>query len=119
MSSEIEEARNSFFRVLQFSELDPARIGACSGMSWCCFHLSKYEEGCSWAAKALQKYANALYLLPLIMNAIRAGRKDDARNTAERLLQILPNCRISNVLVNRKVEFETNAAEALREAGLS
>ena len=118
MSSEIEEARNSFLRVLQFSERDPARIGACCGISWCCFYLGKYEEGCTWAAKALQKYANALYLLPLIMNATRAGRKDEARAATDRLLQMVPGFRVSSVLTNRKAEFEADAADALRYAGL-
>jgi len=118
MSSEIEVARNSFLRVLQFSELDPARIGACCGISWCCFYLGTYEEGCTWAAKALQKYANALYLLPLIMNATRAGRKDEARAATDRLLQMVPDFRVSSVLANRKAEFEADAADALRYAGL-
>ena len=118
MSSEIEVSRNSFLRVLQFSEPDPARIGACCGISWCCFHLGKYEEGCTWATKALQRYANALYLLPLIMNATRAGRKDEARAATDRLLQIVPTFRMSHVLSNRRAEFEANAADALRHAGL-
>ena len=88
-------------------------------MAWCCFHLRKYDEGCAWAAKALQKYSNALYLLPLIMNAVRAGRKDDARNSVDRLLQIVPGFQVAHVLVNRKVEFEADAVIALREAGLA
>jgi adenylate cyclase len=118
MSSDIDEAKNSFSRVLQFSTLDPARIGACCGMSFCCFFVGKYDEGCGWAAKALQKYANALYLLPLIMNAIRVGRKDEARKAASRLLEIVPDCNPSHVLVFRKVEFVAEAAAALRQAGL-
>lgn len=110
-----EEARNSFSRVLRFSELDPARIGACNGISWCCFHLGKYEEGCAWAAKALQKYENALYLCPLIINAARAGRKEEARKAAERLLELVPGCRVSGLPYARRY---ASVSEALREAGL-
>jgi adenylate cyclase len=118
MSSDIERAKNSFFRVLQFSKVDPARIGACCGLSYCCFHLGNYEDGCVWAAQALQKYANALYLVPLIMNAQRAGRKEEARNAANRLLHFAPNFRAPDVVSFRKIEYEENALEALREAGL-
>jgi adenylate cyclase len=110
-----EEARNSFSRVLRFSELDPARIGACSGISWSCFHLGKYEEGCTWAAKALQKYENALYLCPLIINAVRAGRKEEARKAAERLLELVPGCRVSGLPYARR---HGSVGEALRAAGL-
>ena len=112
-----EEAKNSFSRVLRFSELDPARIGACSGISWCCFYLGKYEEGCTWAAKALQKYENALYLCPLIINAVRAGRTEEARKAAERLLQLVPGFRVSGLplAANRFLE---GATEPLRAAGL-
>src|SRR6202008_543727 len=53
-----EEAINSFSRVLQFNERDPARIGACSGTALSCFVLGRYEEGCTWAVKALQKHEN-------------------------------------------------------------
>src|SRR5262249_38224969 len=101
------------------TELDPARIGACCGMAWCSFHLRRYDEGCAWAAKALQKYSNALYLLPLIMNAIRAGRKDDARNSVDRLLQMVPGFQLAHVLVNREGELDADAGRALRGAGLA
>jgi tetratricopeptide (TPR) repeat protein len=118
MSSDLERAEDSFSRVLQFSELDPARTGAYSGMSFCCFYLGRYEEGCTWAAKALQKYVTAVYLRPLIMNAIRAGRKDDARKAAARLLRISPNWRASQIHHARNVELQTAARAALIEAGL-
>jgi hypothetical protein len=80
--------------------------------------LGNYEDGCVWAAQALQKYANALYLVPLIMNAQRAGRKEEARNAANRLLHFAPNFRAPDVVSFRKIEYEENALEALREAGL-
>jgi adenylate cyclase len=90
-----EESIKSFSRALQFSELDPARIGAYCGISCGCFMLGRYDEGRAWAAKALQKYENALYLVPLIANAFRAGREDEARDAVARLLQIVPGIRVS------------------------
>jgi tetratricopeptide (TPR) repeat protein len=112
-----EEARSNFSRVLRFSELDPARIGAFSGMSWCCFYLGEYEEGCTRAAKALQKYENSLYLFPLIINAVRAGRTKKARKAAERLLRLVPGFRVSRLpLITDR--FLGSAAEQLRAAGL-
>ena len=118
LGGDVERAESSFSRVVQFSELDPARASGCCGMSYCCFYLGRYEEGCTWAAKALQKYVNVLYLRPLIMNTLRAGRKDEARKVAARLLQISPNWRTSEIVLNRNVELQTAARAALREAGL-
>src|SRR5262249_48900224 len=104
---------------LKFSELDPARFGAYSGISYGCFVLGKYEEGCAWAAKALQKYENSLYLIPLIVNAIRAGREDEARNTVARLLQFVPDLRVSRLkqLSPRRSGTEL-IAQALLDAGV-
>ena len=77
----------------------------------------EYEEGCTWAAKALQKYENALYLCPLIINAVRAGRTEEARKAAERLLQLVPGFRVSRLpLVMDRIL--RSAAEPLRAAGL-
>jgi tetratricopeptide (TPR) repeat protein len=95
MCGKPEESIKSFSRALQFSELDPARIGAYSGISYGCFALGKHEEGCVWAAKALQKYENSLYLIPLIVNAVRAGREDECRMAVARLLQVAPGSRVS------------------------
>jgi adenylate cyclase len=92
-----EESIKSFSRALQFSELDPARFGAYSGISYGCFQLGRYEEGCVWAAKALQKYENSLYLIALIVNAVRAGREDEARSAVARLLRVAPGSRVSLV----------------------
>jgi adenylate cyclase len=119
MSGKPEESTNSFSRVLQFSELDPARIGACSGISYNCFRLGRYDEGCAWAVKALQKYENALYLIPLIANAIRAGRIDEARNAVARLLQIAPSFRVAQFREAFKArDGAESLARALSDAGV-
>jgi adenylate cyclase len=119
MCCNFEEAMNSFSRVLQFSELDPARIGAYCGISYGCAELGKYEEGCAWAEKALQKYENALYLIPLIANAVGATREDKARNAVARLLKVAPNFQVSRIgeYIRRRSSLEA-LAKALREAGL-
>lgn len=114
-----EESIKSFFRALQFSELDPARIGAYCGISYGCFMLGRYEEGCVWAAKALQKYENTLYLVPLIANAMRAGREDEALNAVARLLQLVPDIRVSRLkeLTPPRCWLES-FGQALVEAGV-
>ena len=114
-----EESISSFSRVLQFSELDPARIGACSGITYGCFNLGRYEEGCEWAVKALQKYENALYLIALIVNAVRAGREIEARNAVARLLRVVPGVRVSGLkqLSTSRPENES-LAQALLDAGV-
>ena len=117
MSGNIEEAVQSFSRVLQFGELDPARTGAYSGLSYGCFDLGKYEEGCVWAEKALQKYENALYLIPLIANAYRAGRTDEAQSAVARLRKVSPNLKISLVAGSRRRNID-DLNTALRQAGV-
>jgi TolB-like protein/class 3 adenylate cyclase len=119
MCCNFEETMNSFSRVLQFSELDPARIGAYCGISYGCAELGKYEEGCAWAEKALQKYENALYFIPLIANAVGAMREDKARNAVARLLKIAPNFQVSRMgeFIRRRSSLEA-LAKVLREAGL-
>jgi hypothetical protein len=52
------------------------------------------------------------------MNAIRAARKDEAREAAARLLQISPSWRASQIHNARNVELQTAARAALIEAGL-
>ena len=119
LSSRHQESINSFSRVLQFPELDPARIGAYSGIAYGSFYLRRYDEGCAWAEKALQKYENTLYLIPLVANAIRAGRTDEARGAVVRLLRIVPSFRMSRFheLFNSR-EGDEPMARALRDAGL-
>jgi hypothetical protein len=52
------------------------------------------------------------------MNAIRAGRKDEAQKAAARLLEISPNWRASQIHHARNVELQTAGRAALRDAGL-
>ena len=120
MGGNVDESMKSFFRVLQFSEVDPARIGAYSGLSYGCFDLRKYEEGCAWAEQALQKYENALYLFPLIANAFRAGRNDEARSAVTRLLKIAPEFKLSPMWshLSRRRKGTDDLYVALRDAGV-
>jgi integrase len=60
-----------------------------SGWSKCKERLDERIE------KELGKGENALYLLPLIINSVRAERKDEARRAAARLLDLVPSFRLS------------------------
>ncbi|WP_426437252.1 adenylate/guanylate cyclase domain-containing protein [Bradyrhizobium genosp. P] len=119
LSGRPEESIKSFSRALQFSEFDPARIGAYCGISYGCFMLGRYEEGCVWAAKALQKHENALYLIPLIANGIRAGREDEVRTAVARLLQVAPGIRVSRLKELTPLRSGVESyGQALVEAGV-
>jgi hypothetical protein len=61
----------------------------------------------------LQKYENALYLIPFIANAVRAGRMDEARNAVARLSQIAPGLRVARV---REVLTAGGGAESIARA---
>jgi adenylate cyclase len=114
-----EQSIESFSRALQFSELDPARFGAYSGVSYGCFHLGRYEEGAAWAVKALQKYENSLYLIPLIANSVRAGREEEAHNAMARLLKIAPDISVSRLKpLSPPRSGSELMIQALLEAGL-
>jgi hypothetical protein len=67
----------------------------------------------------LQKYENALYLIPLIANAVGATREDKARNAVARLLKVAPNFQVSRMgeFIRRRSSLEA-LAKTLREAGL-
>jgi tetratricopeptide (TPR) repeat protein len=54
MNSDGERVIESFLQFFRISPMDPIRSGAWSGLSCACFLLGRYDEGCSWATKALQ-----------------------------------------------------------------
>ena len=97
MCDEAERAIESFERMIRLSPLDPLRISAWNGSSHACFRLGRHEEGCAAAMKSMQFDANAHSLGTFAINAVRAGRKEEANKAISRLLKLQPGFRTSHV----------------------
>ena len=98
-----------------------ARKASWNGSSHAFFRLGRHEEGCAAALKSLQFDANAHSLLTFAINAVRAGRKEEANKAIGRLLKLQPGFRIAHVseaFPVRWPERRVEIAAALREAGL-
>jgi len=121
MCDEAERAIESFDRMIRLSPLDPLRLSAWNGSSHAFFRLGRHEEGCAAALKSLQFDANAHSLLTFAINAVRAGRKEEANKAIRRVLKLRPGFRTSHVSEAFPVRWPQRRAEiaaALREAGL-
>ena len=121
MCDEAERAIESFDRMIRLSPLDPLRISAWNGSSHAFFRLSRHEEGCAAAMKSIQFDANAHSLATFAINAVRAGRKEEANKAISRLLKLQPGFRTSHVseaFPVRWPERRADIAAALRDAGL-
>lgn len=107
--------------MMRLSPLDPLRISAWIGTSHAYFWLGRFEEGCEAARRSLRFNTNAHSLGAFIINAIRAGRTDEARKAIGRLLRIHPGFRTSHVseaFPVRGAELRDQIGAALRDAGL-
>jgi TolB-like protein/class 3 adenylate cyclase/tetratricopeptide (TPR) repeat protein len=121
MCGDGERAVESFERMLRLSPLDPMRVYAWNGTAFALFHLRRYEEGCAAAMKSIQFFGNAHTLAALIINAVGAGRVDQAQETVAQLKKLQPDFRTSHVheaFPVRSPEERDRIASALREAGL-
>jgi adenylate cyclase len=107
--------------MIGLSPLDPLRISAWDGTAHAFFSLERYEEGRVAAMKAMQFNVNAHTLGALIINAVRAGRTEEAQQAVGRLLKIQPGFRTAHVTEAypvRRAERRDQIAAALRDAGL-
>ena len=121
MNGDAERALESCFRFLRISPMDPIAPWVWSALSMACFQLGRYDEGCSWGAKAIQQKTAVFALTSFIANAVKANRMDDARRAATQLLQSQPKFCISlvmEIMPTRTPEIWARAREALLAAGL-
>ena len=109
-------------RAVRLSPLDPLIFIAQTAYAIAHFFAGRYEESLSWAEKALRDYPD--YQLALRISAAAnalTGRQDRARQAVERLLQLDPALRISNLKERypiRRPEDLARWSDGLRRAGL-
>jgi TolB-like protein/class 3 adenylate cyclase len=119
----VEPARaiESFERQVRFSPLDPQRVSSWNGIAFALFHLRDYDQGRAVALKALELNVDAHTLCALITNEVGAGRREEARGAANRLLKLRPHFRASHsrrLFPTRSVEECERVFAALRDSGI-
>lgn len=110
-------------QAMQLSPLDPLVFLSQMCMSLALFVAGKYDEGSSWAIKALQSKPNFQpNMRLLIVNSAHAGKIDDARKSLKVALSLDPAMRLSNLkerIGPFSPEHRTRYQEGLKLAGLS
>jgi tetratricopeptide (TPR) repeat protein len=121
MCGEAERATESFNRLLRLSPLDPLRVNAWNGNSFALFVLGRYEEGRTYATKALQFYTDIHTLASLVLNCVGAGRAEEAKEGAAQILELQPNFTVAGAMQafpTRSEAYRAQMAAALKEAGI-
>jgi adenylate cyclase len=118
---EFERAIESYDRMLRLSPLDQMRPHALQGRSFALCGIDQYDEGYADAFKAMQFVTSAQVLCALIVNAVPSGRLVEARQAAEKWLELQPTFRLSMVddaFPARVPKYRDMLVSSLREAGL-
>ena len=109
-------------RAMRLSPLDPTLYFMRMGTGFAHLLAGRFDDACLWAEKAFYEEPN--YLPAAAVTAAShalAGRPEEARQAMERLRQIDPALRISNLkdwFPIRRPEHFSIWAEGLRKAGL-
>ena len=118
---EPDRAIESFARSSRFNPNDRSRIAYWMGSSYALWQQGRYDEGCALATKAIQFSSTPLSLTAFILNAVSAGRLDQARQAMKQLLTLAPHHRISDVYetsLYRDANLLEKGVDCLRDAGL-
>jgi TolB-like protein/tetratricopeptide (TPR) repeat protein len=109
-------------RAMRLSPLDMQTARLQSATAFAHFLAGRYDDASSWAQRALQvrpSYPSAIRLAAA--SSALAGRPEEARQAVERLRQVDPALRVSNLknrLPLRRPDDLTRYQEGLRMAGL-
>ena len=121
MRGEGQCALESFTTALRLDPIDPGRGGAWAGLA--CAHnaLRDFETGYRWATRAVEAETQTWTLSFLVINAVPAGRMQEARAAVEKMLGLRPGFKISDarqVCHTRDQEWSVRMMNSFREAGL-
>jgi TolB-like protein len=119
---ELDVAIEHHARAMRLSPLDPSLFQMQAGTAFAHLLAGRYDDASSWAEKAFRGQLNYLPAAALTSasNAL-AGRMEEARQGMERVRQIDPALRISNLkdwYPIRRAQDLARFAEGLRKAGL-
>jgi TolB-like protein/class 3 adenylate cyclase len=121
MRGEGRVALESFTTVLRLDPIDPARAGAWAGLA--CAHnvLEDFEAGYEWAARALESETAMYSLAYLVINAVPAGRMQEARAAVRKMLDLKPTVKLSDarqLCHTRDEDWSDRMMDSFRKAGL-
>jgi len=119
---EPEIAIEHLARAMRLSPLDPTLYHMQAGMAFAHILAGRFDEASSWAEKAFREEQNYHpgAIVKAASNAL-AGRTQEARRALERLRQIDPTLRISNLKDRHPIRRPADLAklaDGLRIAGL-
>jgi TolB-like protein/tetratricopeptide (TPR) repeat protein len=119
---EPEAAIEHLARAMRLSPLDWEAYGFLGSTAYAHLFCGRYNEASIWAEKAIRENPNFLpvCVIAAASNAL-AGRMKEAKTALERLRQIDPSLRTSNLkntLFFRRQEDIAKLAEGLQKAGL-
>src|SRR5262245_44358811 len=121
---EPDQAIQRFATAMRLSPIDPFTYFMQEGMAHAHFFAGRHDEAVSWAKMALRELPHSHAGLRIAAaSCVLAGRDEEARRLAARLLEIDPTFRISGLLQNvlgpyRHPEHPEKYANALRKAGV-
>jgi TolB-like protein/class 3 adenylate cyclase len=121
MCGDGERSIESFERMIRLSPLDRLRVSAWNGISFAHLVLGQYEKGRVSALQSIQVVKDAHTMGACIMNAVCAGRLEEAKEAAAQLLQLQPDFRASHSIKAfpvRSPEIRDRIVAALVEAGV-
>jgi tetratricopeptide (TPR) repeat protein len=108
--------------AMRLSPLDPETARMQAGTAFAHFLAGRFGEASAWAKKALLDRPGYLTALRLAAaSSALAGHLEEARQVRERLSQLDPTLRVSNIadrIPLRRPDHLTIYAEGLRKAGL-
>src|SRR5436309_7894139 len=122
MRGEGQCALESFTTVLRLDPIDPARAGAWAGLA--CAHniLGDFEAGYEWATRAVEAETAMYSLAYFVINAVPAGRMQEARAAVGKMLELRPTAKLSDarqLCHTRDKDWSDRMMNSFREAGLS
>jgi TolB-like protein/class 3 adenylate cyclase/cytochrome c-type biogenesis protein CcmH/NrfG len=122
MRGEGQCAFESFTTVLRLDPIDPARAGAWAGLA--CAHnvLGDFEAGYEWATRAVEAETEMWTLAYFVINAVPAGRMQEARAAVRKMLELKPTAKLSDarqLCHTRDEDWSERMMDSFREAGLS
>jgi adenylate cyclase len=121
MRGEGQCALESLTTVLRLDPLDPARAGAWAGLA--CAHnvLGNFETGYEWATRAVEADTQMFTLAYVVINAVPAGRLQEARAAVKKMLELKPTANLSDarhLCHTRDKHWSERMMDSFREAGL-
>jgi len=115
-------ALESFTTILRLDPIDPSIAVAWAGLACAYNNLGDFAAGYEWAARALETETEIYTLAYFVINAVPAGRMQEARAAVRKMLELRPTLKLADmrqVCYSRDQDWSERVMAAFREAGLS